>query len=124
MPGPGQHTKSFSSFADAKGGNFGATTARKGEKNSNPGPGHYTEMGRTLTHAKSSSVRFGSSSRPELWKKETKGEVPGPGLYADEANTFGKAAKGAANMGSKYKPEKNLNPGPGQYDGDAIKNKR
>ena len=74
-----------------------------------------------MTHSKSQSVQFGSTHRPDLWKKEVKGDVPGPGGYDDDRNTFGKAAKGGANMGSKYKPERNLNPGPGEYDADPSK---
>ena len=81
--------------------------------NQNPGPGHYSEMGKSLTHQKSASVRFGSTKRADIWDKDKKEEVPGPGNYGDENNTFAKAAKGTASMGAKYKPEVNLNPGPG-----------
>ena len=69
-----------------------------------------------MTQTKTTSTRFGSTARPDIWEKDTKNDIPGPGLYVSENNTFGKAAKGgAANMGSKYKPEKNDNPGPCQY---------
>ena len=121
MPGPGHHSQSYSSFANAKVNNFGASSARKTSKNSNPGPGQYSEHGRNMTHTKSASVQFGSTNRPDLWKKEVKGDVPGPGGYEDETNTFGKAVKGGASMGSKYKPSRNLNPGPGQYDADPSR---
>ena len=88
---------------------------RKEARNENPGPGQYSESGRTLTHMKTASTRFGSTKRPDIWEKDTQNDQPGPGNYVDETNTFGKAARGVATMGSKYKPETNSNPGPGQY---------
>lgn len=59
MPGPGAHSKSYSSFSNTKGNvNFGS--GRKPLKNENPGPGQY-DNGRTLTQTKTASVRFGST---------------------------------------------------------------
>ncbi len=118
MPGPGHHTQSYSSFGNTKNNtHFGS--GRKDSRNNNPGPGQYNEMGRNLTSNKSQSIRFGSTSRPDLWQKDTKNDLPGPGNYMDETNTFGKAAKGYANMGSKHRQDKNDNPGPGQYANES-----
>lgn len=118
VPGPGAHTTSYSSFTQVKVNSFGLSTGRRDERNNNPGPGQYDQLGRTLTHTKSNSVRFGSAKKPDIWEKDKRVEAPGPGNYND-TNTFGKAVKGGATMGSKFKPEVNSNPGPGQYDSEA-----
>ena len=39
----------------------------------------------------------------------------------ESTGTFGKNTKGAATMGSKHRVVKNSNPGPGQYEGKAVR---
>jgi len=69
-PGPGSHTQSYSSFANAKGsGSFGI--GRKEQKNQNPGPGQYYNGDQQLLN-KSASVRIGSQVRPDIWEGHTK----------------------------------------------------
>lgn len=39
LPGPGAHTKSYSSFAQTKVNSFGLSSGRRDARNDNPGPG-------------------------------------------------------------------------------------
>lgn len=102
-PGPGSHTKSYSSFQTTNKVNFGI--GRKETRNDNPGPGQYNNKN-TEIMVKSASVRIGSQARPDIWESK-KEDMPGPGNYVQDINTFGKSVKGAAGMGSKYKPDVN-----------------
>jgi len=88
----------------------------KPARNENPGPGQYSGDANRVKSAKNSSIKIGTTKRPDIWEKEARRDQPGPGNYMEKTDTFGKSLKGAATMGSKYQSVKNFNPGPGQYD--------
>ena len=89
---------------------------------STPGPGQYADE--QNYYAKGKSSKIGSTSRPDIWRNESKNDAPGPGNYMETLGTFGKNVKGLATMGSKHKSVQNLTPGPGSYDAGAHKTMR
>lgn len=102
-----------------KGPSFGGK--RKQTVADTPGPGAYIDNSSVISMVKSRSgvVKMGTSKRPDNFTAGMK-DAPGPGGYEQDHNTIGKTRKGAT-MGGKYKQTTNLNPGPGQYDGDKLK---
>ena len=114
LPGPGNYIETANTFGKGVKGAANMGSKYRPEKNTNPGPGQYQSESNKATQAKS-TVKIGTTKRPDIWAKDAKGENPGPGNYIETANTFGKGVKGAATMGSKHRQERNTNPGPGQY---------
>ena len=120
--GPGKYNSTNMNYYRFKSPSYKIGTALLSKKNNitiTSGPGKYSpESSRLDIRSRTPTWKIGTGKRPELIFIDT--SLPGVGAY-----TLSKSTRNGPkySMGGKltYIGYKNLNPGPGAYDGDELK---
>lgn len=69
QPGPGQYLESSGTFSKAAKGTASMGSKYQFRANNNPGPGQYTGDANRVKSAKNSSMKIGTTKRPDIWEK-------------------------------------------------------